>query len=114
MQFSSLTDFLHMGGYAFYVWFSYGAAAVLVGYLILNSFKGHRTLLTQIAARQNREQRMRKAAEKIMSEKGLSYPDIPDNTSLPTDDNSLKTDNPSLKTDSTVNKQNEVSHESTS
>lgn len=29
---TSLSDFLHMGGYAFYVWTSYG---LVIGYLLL-------------------------------------------------------------------------------
>ena len=28
MQFESFTEFLHMGGYAFYVWLSFGAGLV--------------------------------------------------------------------------------------
>jgi heme exporter protein D len=31
MNWGSLSDFLHMGGYGFYVWSSYGMCAALIG-----------------------------------------------------------------------------------
>jgi heme exporter protein D len=49
-----MREFLHMGGYAFYVWTAYGlAAAVLVG-LLVNSLARHRRLVKRLAERGTR------------------------------------------------------------
>ena len=34
---SSLTEFLHMGGYAFYVWSSYAVVTVTMVWIVLSS-----------------------------------------------------------------------------
>ncbi len=50
----SLSEFLDMGGYAFYVWTSYGIALVLLlGNLLLPIFH-RRRLLAQMSRRQRR------------------------------------------------------------
>lgn len=49
-----MNDFLHMGGYAAYVWSAYGlAAAVLVG-MIAHSLLWHRRLLKDLRRRPRR------------------------------------------------------------
>ncbi|WDE11433.1 heme exporter protein CcmD [Thalassomonas haliotis] len=63
MQFDSLSDFLHMGGYAFYVWLSYGVGFVLLLLLFLISKAQHNSVKQQIAKRQQREVKLRQAAE---------------------------------------------------
>jgi len=63
MQFDSLNDFLHMGGYAFYVWLSYGVGFVLLLILYLVSKAQHNSVKQQIAQRQKRESKLRQAAE---------------------------------------------------
>ena len=46
-----MSDFLHMGGYAFYVWSAYGITlVVLVGYIILPR-RAERAALTEIELR---------------------------------------------------------------
>jgi heme exporter protein D len=40
MQWSSLSDFLAMGGYGFYVWVSFGATAVgMIGEVVLLRYR---------------------------------------------------------------------------
>ena len=61
MQFSSFSDFINMGGYGFYVWLSFGAAALLLTLLIISSKVGHQKIIKQIAERKNREDKLRQA-----------------------------------------------------
>lgn len=61
MQFSSFSEFIDMGGYGFYVWLSFGAAALILTLLTLVSVKGHNKVLTQIAKRMAREDKLRQA-----------------------------------------------------
>lgn len=57
MSFSTWQDFFHMGGYAVYVWVSYGLTlAVLAAVLIAPVFR-HRRLRQDMAQRARREQR---------------------------------------------------------
>lgn len=63
MQFDSISEFLAMGGYAFYVWLSYGSSALFLGVLLFNSYAGHTRIKKQISQRLKREQRLRQAAE---------------------------------------------------
>ncbi len=76
MQFNSFAEFLNMGGYAFYVWLSYGISTGLIVYLIWASFNRHSTVLQQIVQRQKREQRMRQAAAINMQKQGLTQPEL--------------------------------------
>ena len=53
----SLTEFLHMGGYGFYVWSSYGLAlAVLVLNLVLPIWR-RKKLIADLTRRLRRERR---------------------------------------------------------
>jgi heme exporter protein D len=61
MQFSSFSDFINMGGYGFYVWLSFGAAALLLTLLILSSKAGHQKIINEISQRKNREDKLRQA-----------------------------------------------------
>ncbi len=76
MQFDSFADFVNMGGYAFYVWLSFGVSALLLIYLTWSSFRQHRLTIEQIAQRQQREQKLRQAAEKQMKAQGLKIPEV--------------------------------------
>lgn len=71
MQFNSFNEFLNMGGYAFYVWLSYGVTAALLIFLLIASLHKNKTVKKQILARQKRENKLRIAAEqqKELSEK---------------------------------------------
>jgi len=53
----NLTEFLHMGGYAFYVWTSYGIALVVLVANVLVPMRQRRKLLADIARRLRRERR---------------------------------------------------------
>jgi heme exporter protein D len=52
MSFSSWSDFWYMGGYALYVWISYGLTLVVIGSLIFVIVRRHRQLRRDIARRQ--------------------------------------------------------------
>ncbi|WP_281561043.1 heme exporter protein CcmD [Thalassomonas sp. RHCl1] len=72
MQFDSFSDFLHMGGYGFYVWLSYGVGFVLLLLLVLISKTQHNSVKQQIAKRQQREAKLRQAAEQHKQENKIS------------------------------------------
>jgi len=59
MHFESLSDFFAMGGYAFYVWLSYGAAFGLLITLTVVSVRTRRNLFDQIRSKQAREQKLK-------------------------------------------------------
>ncbi|AHE48741.1 MULTISPECIES: heme exporter protein CcmD [Aeromonas] len=64
MHFASFSDFMAMGGYAFYVWLSFGLTALcLVGIVISTRLKT-RNLLGELRNKQAREAR-RKAAQQM-------------------------------------------------
>lgn len=80
MQFNSLSEFFAMGGYAFYVWLSFGVSALLLLGLIWLSKQQHQQTLTAIALQQKRHEKLRQARdqraknklEKIDNKKGVS------------------------------------------
>jgi heme exporter protein D len=63
MQFDSLGAFFEMGGYAFYVWLSYGFSFVCLLTLVVTSHNGHKRIQKQILKRLQREQKLRQAVE---------------------------------------------------
>jgi len=63
MQFNSFSDFINMGGYGFYVWLSFGAAALILTLLLISSKAGHQQIITQIDKRKQREDKLRQARE---------------------------------------------------
>ena len=64
MHFASFSDFMAMGGYAFYVWLSFGLTLLcLVGIVISTKLKT-RSLLNELRNKQARETR-RKAAQQM-------------------------------------------------
>ncbi|MCS3455358.1 heme exporter protein CcmD [Aeromonas rivuli] len=64
MHFSSLGDFLAMGGYGFYVWLSFGLSWLcLVGIIVSTRLK-RRSLLRDLRNKQARESR-RLAAQQM-------------------------------------------------
>ncbi|MEL0657973.1 heme exporter protein CcmD [Psychromonas arctica] len=62
MAFTSLSDFIAMGGYSFYVWLAYGVSSLSVILLITNSIVKRKKIFHQVEQRIQREQRI-KAAE---------------------------------------------------
>lgn len=64
MHFASFSDFMAMGGYAFYVWLSFGLTLLcLVGIIISTRLKT-RSLMGELRNKQAREAR-RKAAQQM-------------------------------------------------
>jgi len=63
MHFEDFSSFFDMGGYGLYVWLSFGAAALSLLVLWLDSFFSKRTLLTQVLNEQARQVRIKAAAE---------------------------------------------------
>ena len=59
MHFDSFSDFLAMGGHAFYVWWSYGITfALLIGLTLVSVLK-RKSLLTKIAEQHKHEQKLK-------------------------------------------------------
>ncbi|GFD95931.1 heme exporter protein D [Alteromonas sp. KUL156] len=61
MQFESFTEFLNMGGYAFYVWLSFGVTFVAMALIAIQSFIKHRNLMKRVVVEQERKARIKKA-----------------------------------------------------
>lgn len=59
MQFDSLANFFNMGGYAFYVWLAYGVTFFSLGVLVISSLRQKRKVLTAIAKKIQREERLK-------------------------------------------------------
>lgn len=64
MHFASFSDFLAMGGYAFYVWLSFGLTLVCLIGIIISTRMKTRSLLGELRSKQAREAR-RKAAQQM-------------------------------------------------
>lgn len=58
MQFDSISAFLDMGGYGFYVWLSFGISTALILILIISSLYGHKQAINNIAVRQQRDRKL--------------------------------------------------------
>ncbi|MBR9728705.1 heme exporter protein CcmD [Shewanella intestini] len=61
MQFDSISDFFHMGGYAFYVWLAYGITFSSLAILIVMSARSKRKILVEIAGKIAREARLKES-----------------------------------------------------
>ena len=61
MHFASFSDFMAMGGYAFYVWLSFGLTALCLVGIVMSTRLKTRSLLGELRSKQAREAR-RKAA----------------------------------------------------
>ena len=64
MHFASFSDFMAMGGYAFYVWLSFGLTLVCLVGIIISTRMKTRSLLGELRNKQAREAR-RKAAQQM-------------------------------------------------
>jgi heme exporter protein D len=62
MYFEDINSFFNMGGYALYVWLSFGAAALSLLVLWADALFSKRTLLTQVLKEQTRQARIKAAA----------------------------------------------------
>ncbi|AFV84452.1 heme exporter protein CcmD [Alteromonas mediterranea] len=63
MQFESLADFINMGGYAFYVWLSFGVTFAAMAIIAIQSLIKHRNLLKQVVVEKERKARIKKARQ---------------------------------------------------
>jgi heme exporter protein D len=63
MQFDSISAFLDMGGYGFYVWLSYGVSIFALTVLVFSIMNSHKKIKQQIVQRIKREAKLRQAAE---------------------------------------------------
>ena len=70
MQFDSLHDFLAMGGYALYVWLSFGVSLLALVWVVLDSASTHKKLLRNAREEQARQSRIAAArkAQAVHSE----------------------------------------------
>ncbi|WP_220755646.1 MULTISPECIES: heme exporter protein CcmD [Shewanella] len=59
MQFESFSEFFNMGGYAFYVWLSYGVTFGSLGTLLFFSLRQKRSVLLEISKKMEREDRLK-------------------------------------------------------
>jgi heme exporter protein D len=75
MQFDNISAFLNMGGYAFYVWLSYGVSAFLIVILVLSSKANNRKVIKKIAQRQKRELKLRQAAKLQIDKNTIKFPE---------------------------------------
>lgn len=64
MHFASFSDFMAMGGYAFYIWLSFGLTLVCLVGIIISTRMKTRSLLGELRSKQAREAR-RKAARQM-------------------------------------------------
>ena len=84
MQFDSISAFLNMGGYAFYVWLSYGVSAFIIGLLIFMSCRSFNKTKQQIAKRLRRENKLREAAKIQAQQQSSSSTVLPEEYHEPT------------------------------
>jgi heme exporter protein D len=61
-----MAEFFDMGGYALFVWSSFGLAAATMGFNIISARRRMRITLAQLAARAARQQvRMKQSGNKV-------------------------------------------------
>ncbi|GGF74761.1 heme exporter protein CcmD [Alteromonas lipolytica] len=58
MQFDNLADFFAMGGYALYVWLSFGVSLLALLWIVLDSAATHKKLLKTAQSEQARQARI--------------------------------------------------------
>lgn len=63
-QFSSLSDFLAMGDYAFFVWLAYGVSFTALGILVASCLTQRKRVIKQISQKQAREARLKQHRSK--------------------------------------------------
>ena len=63
MHFDSIQDFFHMGGYAFYVWLSYGFCVVTLATIIISSVRRRKQIREEIVKSLDRQTRIQQAKE---------------------------------------------------
>ncbi len=61
MEFTSLSDFLAMGGYGFYVWLAFGVSLVSMVWIIFDTRMKRSRILKQVRSNIERNQRIKAA-----------------------------------------------------
>ena len=56
-----MSDFFHMGGYAFYVWTSYGLALLLLGYVFIQPILARKHIIKELKIKYRQQQMQAKA-----------------------------------------------------
>ena len=68
MQFESWADFWAMGGYAFYVWLSFGVALGAIALITIFSVIEHKRLIKQVVTEQQRKLRIQRAQQQARND----------------------------------------------
>ncbi|RJG49050.1 heme exporter protein CcmD [Motilimonas pumila] len=63
MEFNSIADFLDMGGYAFYVWLSFGVSFFALIALLASSLRTQKKIKQTVQARAARDERVKAASQ---------------------------------------------------
>ena len=58
-----MSDFFYMGGYAFYVWTSYGLSLVLLGYVFVEPILARKRVVKELKIKYRQQQMQAKARE---------------------------------------------------
>ncbi|MCE2571483.1 heme exporter protein CcmD [Motilimonas eburnea] len=61
MEFTSLSDFLAMGGYGFYVWLAFGVSLTSLVWIIVDTRLTRRRILQQVRSNIERNKRIKAA-----------------------------------------------------
>ncbi|MDC8832664.1 heme exporter protein CcmD [Alteromonas gilva] len=67
MQFESWQAFFHMGGYALYVWLSFGVSVIAMAWIVIDSRMSHKQLLKKARQEQARQARIAAARRNQMA-----------------------------------------------
>lgn len=63
--FDSFADFLHMGGYAFYVWLAYGIGFVILAWAVIAPFYQYQQLKRQLRQTRGHEEIAKTATVRV-------------------------------------------------
>jgi len=69
-QFDSIQTFFAMGGYASFVWISYGAFALCMGWVLIQPRLERRRILQLLKARSRRESARKNSSAEVSQTKG--------------------------------------------
>ena len=67
MQFDSLSDFIAMGGYGFYVWLSFGTCALILLGILVSSLRDTKHIMASDEQQIVREERIKQAKQEQAS-----------------------------------------------
>jgi heme exporter protein D len=73
MQFESVSAFLDMGGYGFYVWLSFGVSLLALGILAFDAVRQQKVLFNAVEKEQARKIRIKAAKASVIDQNKSSY-----------------------------------------